>query len=278
MTIGDSPGAPDRVTNDSSNPPFRAQFGEDRILARYFADRRSGFYVEVGAHDGVHLSNSYYFEQIGWRGVLVEPDPEMARLCERNRPRSIVVTYAAVGPGSPAQVPFEVAADLRDHSSLALSEQQGQRIQTIVGRLSLQRIVVPALTLDEILDRCSAPEVDFLTIDVEGHELAVLEGITLDRWKPTIVIIERNTELPSRAILRRMRKEGYSYLRTTAGFTAFKEGANGANDWFVRKEGDHALGRWYRIVVALYLPRLIGFVGRRVKRASRRILAPLRPR
>src|SRR4029077_1746907 len=57
---------------------YRSQNGEDRWLEAHFGGKRSGFFVEVGAYDGVNLSNTYHFEQTGWTGVLVEPDPEMA--------------------------------------------------------------------------------------------------------------------------------------------------------------------------------------------------------
>ena len=57
---------------------FRAQNGEDRWLDTYFQGKREGYFVEVGAYDGVDLSNTYHFEQIGWHGVLVEPDPDNA--------------------------------------------------------------------------------------------------------------------------------------------------------------------------------------------------------
>jgi hypothetical protein len=56
---------------------FHSQFGEDQILARLFADTKVGTCVDVGAHDGIQLSNSYYFEQIGWHCVLVEPAPHL---------------------------------------------------------------------------------------------------------------------------------------------------------------------------------------------------------
>ena len=55
-----------------------------------------GFYVEVGAYDGKVISNTYYFEQLGWTGALVEPHPEKAAACRVNRPRSRVFECAAV--------------------------------------------------------------------------------------------------------------------------------------------------------------------------------------
>ena len=52
---------------------YKAQFGEDRILWQVFRRRPSGYFIEVGAYDGVTLSNTYFLEQMGWCGLLVEP-------------------------------------------------------------------------------------------------------------------------------------------------------------------------------------------------------------
>jgi len=59
---------------------YRAQFGEDRILWQVFKRRHHGYFIEVGAYDGITLSNTYFLEQMGWTGLLVEPIPE---LCQR---------------------------------------------------------------------------------------------------------------------------------------------------------------------------------------------------
>ena len=76
------------AANADPDGTYRAQNGEDRWLDAYFGGKRGGFYVEVGAYDGRHLSNTYHFEQIGWSGVLVEPDALMAAQCRLNRRRS----------------------------------------------------------------------------------------------------------------------------------------------------------------------------------------------
>ena len=67
---------------------FKAQYGEDKILWRMFNERPWGFYIEVGAWNGVTLSNTYFLEQMGWTGILVEPLPELYEACVHERPRS----------------------------------------------------------------------------------------------------------------------------------------------------------------------------------------------
>src|SRR5437773_6915813 len=55
---------------------FRSQFGEDAVLWECFEDQADGFFIEVGAYDGISLSVSYAFESIGWKGVLIEAQPD----------------------------------------------------------------------------------------------------------------------------------------------------------------------------------------------------------
>src|SRR5215831_4591146 len=68
----------------------------DVKLAEHLSSRR-GFFVEAGANDGLAQSNTLYLERyLGWRGLLVEPIPELARLCRVNRPRAMVEECALV--------------------------------------------------------------------------------------------------------------------------------------------------------------------------------------
>ena len=206
----------------------KAQYGEDLILAEMFGPSYVGVYAEVGAHDGLRNSNTYLFEHSGWTGVLVEPDPDTARTCAANRPGSTVVQAAAVAPGLPGTVSFE-RSELSDHSSLTLDRRHRKKLETLTGDAATERIEVPAKTVTEILDESGIERIDFMTIDVEGHEQGVLEGLDMDRWRPAVIIVERNYLVPRPPIVRLLRRNHYSYLRTT-----------GVNDWFIDAGRDDA--------------------------------------
>ena len=206
----------------------RAQYGEDLLLAEHFAGRETGTYVEVGAHDGLQNSNTFLFERRGWTGVLVEPDPVTASDCAANRPGSRVVQAAAVGPGAPPEVTFE-RSELSDHSSLSLDRRHLRKLEDLTGSRSTESITVPAATLSTIAHEAGLDRIDFVTIDVEGHEMQVLEGFDLRRWRPDFVIVERNYLWPVPRLLAHMYRHGYRYLRTT-----------GVNDWYVERTLDRA--------------------------------------
>ena len=231
---------------DDNSTFFRAQHGEDRILAQ---ELRGGtpYFVEVGSYNGESYSNTYYFEKaLNWTGVLIEADPALHRKGELIRPGSQSVNSAVVAPGSPPTVSFEVVEGCQWVSSLSVSSSMLKRIEDIPTQIT--RVTVPAETLDHILERMNAP-VGFglLSIDVEGFEWPVLQGFSIDKWKPAVVILERNDHFPDRRIMRYMHSHGYGWRRTT-----------GCNDWFAVDRA-HAPGYAMVLAARYYLPKYVTF-------------------
>ncbi len=179
----------------------------DRQLERYLPHRH-GFFVEAGGNDGYTQSNTYALERRhGWRGVLVEPVPELARACTRERPGSYVVRAALVALGFPdSEVSLRfgglmtvvVGGRDADDEWVAAAHAVGQEEPP-------HEFVAPARTLSSILDEVRAPEVDLLSLDVEGYEAQALAGLDLERHAPRFVLVEmRDAEVdrgPIEAIL-----------------------------------------------------------------------------
>jgi FkbM family methyltransferase len=199
---------------------LRAQHGEDALLAERFGGKRDGYYVEVGALDGDRLSNTYHFEHsLNWTGVLVEADPEQAQRCRQNRPRSIVANRAACAPGSPATVTLQVADGAEEFSTMSANRVYAGLLAE--RGITTRTIDVPAATLDDILTDAGARAIDFVTIDVEGHELDVMRGFDLRRWRPTVVLLESATGAPNARIALRLFRAGYGRVRRVV-----------INDWY----------------------------------------------
>lgn len=146
-----------------------------------------GLFVEAGAHDGYTQSNTYYLERfLGWRGVLVEAIPELHAKAKRRRPRSTVVQAALVGPENEGGT---VTLRFGDLMSTVGDQSHAAQGLANAGR-GAYAVDAPARTLSSILDHVGVGEPDLLVLDVEGHELAALRGLDLDRHAPRLMLIE----------------------------------------------------------------------------------------
>lgn len=203
---------------------FTSQGGEDVWLWNRFARKESGVYVEVGAFNGIDASNSWFFEQLGWTGVLVEPDPVQAEHCTRNRPASTTVQAAAGRePGTLVLHRFTAAADWSGMlSHVGESDAHSERLASMTG--ATETVEVPCVRLDDVLGEAGIDRIDFVSIDVEGAEESVLAGFDLDRWRPEVIVLERTYE--------GKRASPLAEIMTRAGYR--RETTIGANDVYTR--------------------------------------------
>jgi len=88
------------------NEEFYSQNGEDFLLWGLFKCKKDGFYIEIGAFDGIHFSNSYFFEKRGWKGVCVEAHPKYYSLCKNNRVGAVCLHNACVEDSASSTVTF----------------------------------------------------------------------------------------------------------------------------------------------------------------------------
>lgn len=197
-----------------------AQFGEDRILAAIFAGRAGGWCAEVGAHDGRTGSATLLFEGMGWQCLLVEPNPASVEQIRRHR--TGVVRHCAASSAE-GEATFYVAEGVEQMSTVEADRDHLRWIAEVGG--SVRETRVRTARLDDLLDEAGFPELQFLTIDVEGHELEVLRGLTLERFRPRIVIVEENLGRRESAVARHMAAHGYVSFKRT-----------GVNDWYARSD------------------------------------------
>lgn len=203
----------------NAEPQSYGQFGEDRILEEIFSDRSEGYCVEIGAHDGLTGSASYLFEKRGWHCLLVEPIPESVE--EIRKHRSCMVVNCAVSDREGVAT-FGVAEGAEAMSTLDLTPAHIEWIKRAGG--AVKEISVRTATLDRLLAEAAFPEIQFITIDVEGHELAVLEGFSLEAHRPRVVILEDNSVNGDRRVVQYMSDHGYVHFRRT-----------GVNEWYAHE-------------------------------------------
>jgi FkbM family methyltransferase len=202
-----------------NEPESHAQFAEDRILAEIFGDRADGYCVEVGANDGVTGSASYLFERRGWQCLLVEPIPKLAEEIRKHRTCRVVNCAASSREG---EARFIVAEGAEAVSGLDLTPERIEWIRRAGG--TIREISVRTATLDSLLEESGFTTLDFVTIDVEGHELSVLEGFDLATYRPRIVIVEDNSVDGDVGVARYMADRGYVHFKRT-----------GVNEWYAHR-------------------------------------------
>lgn len=171
-----------------------SQNREDVVLWRALRNIEAGRYVDIGANDPRVDSISRGFYDLGWRGVTVEPVPSFAAAHREERPGDLLVE-AAVTDEDITEITLHVFSET---GLSTLVDSVSDRHEA--AGLAAQDVIVPALTLDSILEGADldGQDIHFMTIDVEGAEPEVLRSVDLSRWKPWVLVVEatapRSTE------------------------------------------------------------------------------------
>jgi FkbM family methyltransferase len=214
-------------------PKFYSQNGEDYLLWSFFDGKTDGFYVDIGAFDGIHFSNTYAFERLGWDGICVEPNPEIFACCLRNRPKAICLNKACTG--DPQQKTVRLFVD--EMGLLSTSIIDANRIKDIEYRYrkrglefkGLNEIEVAACTIDEMLAQYGPKngEIDFLSLDVEGGEIGLLESIDFHQHGIRIIVVEFDKTDEGKMLQVLLKKGNYRFVRQTTNNSIFvKEAAD----------------------------------------------------
>jgi FkbM family methyltransferase len=225
---------------------FYAQYGEDKILNNIFK-KNIGNCVEVGGFDGITGSNTYFFENIGWRCLIVEPMPEFCQKIRNIRSCEVAEIAASDKVG---EVDFYVATGVETLSTIEKDEKHFSRINSLSDK-DIQKIKVKTARLDDILLERGITDIDFITIDVEGHEMSVLSGMSFKEISPRIVIIEDNSHGLDRQVNKFMQSKSYVRFKKT-----------GCNDWYAKKN-DSLVSLWS--VMSTEIPILLYVLKQKIK-------------
>jgi FkbM family methyltransferase len=141
-----------------------------------------GWACDVGANDGEFYSNSLALEESGWTVLCVEPNP---LLMEAGSKRRKLWRSVAAGPDDLEEQQYVAFGSYPYAPSSALYPNRHSP-----GAEPVLRCMVPVRRLDRILEEAGFHRLDYLTIDAEGYEPEIMQGFTIERWKPKVIVIE----------------------------------------------------------------------------------------
>ena len=168
--------------------------GLNEIYKSVFGYKEDGFFVDVGAYDGITYSNTYGLAKAGWTGILFEPVHTYFHQCVDNYNdfRKIKVLNFAVGSKNEEGLIYTgkhaVSTLSKDFKNRIANTDYGKDLYTRTDRCSV--VTLDSTLTTFIKSGLLFKSFDILSIDVEGYEVEVLKGFDINKWKPKMVIIE----------------------------------------------------------------------------------------
>ncbi|MEM9347254.1 MAG: FkbM family methyltransferase [Planctomycetota bacterium] len=194
----------------------QSQYGQDQVVYELLGKPGHGVYVDIGANDGVTLSNTLLFEQMGWEGVCIEPHPKVFELLQDNRRCPLINACILDQNGVVDFVEVDGYANMLSGIKQFFSASHQERIDREIQRHGGAQRTIPiqAITFQSIQDLLDLKPIDYLSIDTEGCELAILKSIDLKKTLIRSIGVENGSGSP--ALFRYLTRNGYD-LATCVG-------------------------------------------------------------
>ena len=200
-----------------------SQFRQDLFVLAELGFKRNGYFVEFGATDGAHLSNTHLLEkEFGWTGILAEPARVWHARLKANRTAHIETNCVWSTTGETLQFNEVTSPELSTIHQFNSSDEHAQARQRGRG------YDVQTISLNDLLAKYDAPaRMDYLSIDTEGSEFEILSRLDFDRYRFSVITCEHNgTDA---------RGKIYDLL-TAHGYVRKLEAVSECDDWYVARD------------------------------------------
>jgi FkbM family methyltransferase len=186
-----------------------SQFGEDLVIVEHLINRKKnprGIYVDAGCFNPFRFSNTRLLNLLGWTGINIDASESAIREFNLHRPQDVNICAALSDRVSDREFVFTEGSAL---NRLATSDPSDPGEPT-----EGERVAVTTRTLQSIYEssRMAGREVDFLSIDCEGSDLAVLRGFDIQKTRPVLICIEAHNSVGSAEIHSYLSENGYSHV------------------------------------------------------------------
>lgn len=168
-----------------------SQFGED-LLVEYvlsaIARKTNPSYLDIGTNDPVHGNNTYLFYIKGSRGVCIEPDPAIYEKIRAKRNKDIVL-HAGINIGTATEgILYIFPAGYTGWNTFSKEEAVNRQHESGIAYTESEKI--PFLAINDVIAKYFDSCPDFISIDVEGLDFAILQNLDFDKYKPLVICVE----------------------------------------------------------------------------------------
>lgn len=172
-----------------------SQSGQDAFVLSYFKNKKNGVFVDIGANDGVSLSNTYYLEkELGWTGVCFEPIPDIFKKLDDNRSCIKIMAGVAEVEGKEKFTFVDGPSHMLSGISKEYDSRHRSRIEREIRDLggSVKEIELQTVLFNKVMKDLGIFEIDYLSLDTEGNEMKILQSIDWDKFHIKVMTIENN--------------------------------------------------------------------------------------
>jgi FkbM family methyltransferase len=204
-----------------------AQESEDLVLNKIFGNQSNGFFIDIGANHPIRFSNTWFFYKKGWRGINIEPNPEMFKLLQQYRPHDLNLNIGISDKKGLLNYFMFNEPALNTFSEYERDQYLQKSEYSLEKELKVDVDTLESVFKENNISRNQA--IDFMSIDAEGFDLKVLQSFDISVYTPKVILIEI---LEIKSMLDVMNNDIYVYLTSKNYYLYLRTG----NTFIFRKD------------------------------------------
>ncbi len=165
-----------------------SQFGEDKKIIKILKNKSKGKYVDLGCFHPTRSNNTFMLYKKGWKGLNIDLNPLTIDLFNFARPKDINICAAVSNKETKQKLYF--LGDLDSKNTLDLNHKKWMNKHFRINDKDFKVKNILTKRLDKILKKYSFLNIDFMNIDIEGHEMKVLKSLDYKKFKIDVICVE----------------------------------------------------------------------------------------
>jgi len=175
---------------------YYSQEGQDTLVySLFFNNTKNRFFLDIGAHDGVSFSNTFFFEtHLDWKGICVEPIPEVYERLVKNRACICIKACIDSKNGTLKFTRVKGYGEMLSGISDKYDQKHKERINKTIKQYGgeVEELEVKAVTVKSLIEQYKLDKIDLMNVDTEGNEWPIIQSFPFDILKPKVILVENN--------------------------------------------------------------------------------------